>query len=568
MKPYQVAYRRWLESDRVDGQLRDELAALTDEREIEDRFYRHLEFGTAGLRGILGAGTNRINRHTVRRATAGLAAYLLRHVEGAREKGVAIAYDSRRLSPELAAEASGVLAERGIRVYLFPELRPTPMLSFAVRHLQAAAGIVVTASHNPAAYNGYKVYAEDGGQIASEVAAQIVAEIDRVDDELAISSLSREEGQRRGLIQLLGREVEQAYYEQVLALSLRPDAVRAAAESFRVVYTPLHGTGNKPVRHVLERLGFTQVFTVAEQEHPDPDFSTVSAPNPEEKQAFALALQVADRVQADLVLGTDPDTDRLGVVTMDESGAYVILTGNQIGALLLQYVLEQRNELNRLPENGMMLKTIVTSELGRKIADAYGVGTVDTLTGFKYIAERIEEYSRTGRHTFLFGYEESYGYLLGDFVRDKDAVQAAMMVCEMAAYYRTKGMTLYQVLQRLYARHGYFCEELLSYAFQGKTGAEQMAAIMDRLRGRPLTHIGGLPVDEVLDYREGLHGLPKADVLKYVLANGGWVAVRPSGTEPKIKFYFSANAPDRKQAEEHLGRMKQQMLDVLGGGSA
>ncbi|MBL0385475.1 phospho-sugar mutase [Tumebacillus sp. ITR2] len=563
MKGYQSEYQRWLHHQALEPHLLQELQGLSEEKDIEDRFYRHLEFGTGGLRGVIGAGTNRMNTYTVRRVTEGLARYLVQHVEGAQNKGVVIAYDSRHMSPEFAAEAAGVLANHGVRAYLFQELRPTPELSFAVRHLGAAGGIVVTASHNPPEYNGYKVYGEDGGQLPPHAADQILAEIDKVEDELVLQALSLEEGIARGLITMLGDEIDELYTERLVGLSLQPELIRAVSDEVRIVFTPLHGTGNKPVRRVLEALGFRHVHVVPEQELPDPNFSTVKSPNPEERQAFTLAMKLAEEVDADVILGTDPDADRVGVVVRDAGGEFMVLNGNQTGALLLHYILEQRKANGTLPANGVMLKTIVTSNLGRAIAEKNGVTTVDVLTGFKFIGEKIKEYEETGAHTFLFGYEESYGYLIGDFVRDKDAVQAAMMAAEMAAYYKGQGKTLSQVLHEVYETYGTYLEDLLSFTFKGKEGQEKIAQMMEDLRRTPLTAMGSLQVEAAKDYAQGIEGLPKANVLKYVLTDGSWVAIRPSGTEPKIKFYFSAVADNRTVAMEKLEELKSFVLNLI-----
>ncbi len=563
MSQYLSSYERWISHAELDPALKADLEQVTDEKELEDRFYRHLEFGTGGLRGVIGAGINRINIYTVRRATEGLARYLLKRVEDARQKGVVIAYDSRHMSTEFAAEAAGVLAYHGIRAYLFQELRPTPMLSFAVRYLHAAGGIVITASHNPPEYNGYKVYGEDGGQIPPAAADQILSEIEQVEHELLIPAIPLQEGIDSGRIQMLGQAVDQAYNDRLLSLSLQPQIVKQSGESLQIVYTPLHGTGNRPVRRVLKDMGFRHVHVVEEQELPDPNFGTVTSPNPEERQAFELAIRKARQVNADIVLGTDPDADRVGIVAKNHNGDYIVLNGNQTGALLLEYILKQRQQKGDLPANGVMLKTIVTSELGRAIADSYQIAAVDTLTGFKFIGEKINEYAQTGQHQFLFGYEESYGYLIGDFVRDKDAVQAAMMCCEMAAYYKSHGMTLYDALHSLYQTYGYYLEDLVSITLKGKEGLEKIAQMMEDLREQPLHAIGELAVKQVKDYRLGIEGLPTANVLKYVLANDSWVAIRPSGTEPKIKFYFSAVDRTRETAESKLNMMKTFMSELV-----
>jgi phosphoglucomutase len=555
LSDYQAVYRQWLADEHLDEPLRQELAGLTDQKEVEDRFYRRLSFGTGGLRGMIGAGTNRINVHTIRWATEGLARFLVKHAADASEKGVVIAYDTRWMSREFAEAACGVLTHHGIRVYLFDKPRPTPMLSYAVRRLRAAAGIVITASHNPPAYNGFKVYGEDGGQITPVTADQIFEEMGSISNELAIPFLSISEGIEKGLVLFLGKEMDAAYRNELLGLSYNQGG--KGQSEVRIVYTPLHGTGLDPMRDVLAAAGFSHVIVVPEQEQPDPDFSTVEYPNPEEKKAFELALRLGQRAAADIILATDPDADRLGIVVRNSSGEFDMLTGNQAGVLLLSYLLERKQERGELPENGVILKTIVTSELGRVIASTYQVATVDTLTGFKYIAEKVEEFHRSGTQAFLFGYEESCGYLLADFVRDKDAIQAALLICEMAAFYKERGVTLCDVLEQLYRTHGYYRDELLSIPFTGKEGQEKMDACMQRLRSQPPVAIGSLQVREWKDYLQGIDGLPKADVLKYVLSDGSWVAIRPSGTEPKMKIYMSAVGPSAEGAEAKLIMLKE-----------
>lgn len=563
MEDYRIAYERWLNDKTLEPDLRKELLSLSDQKDIEDRFFRRLEFGTGGLRGVIGVGINRINLYMVRWATEGLARYLAKYVNDAKEKGVVIAYDSRQMSKEFAEAAGCVLANHGIHVYLFPELRPTPMLSFAVRHLQAAGGIVLTASHNPPEYNGLKMYGEDGGQITSNMANQIWAEMESIKNELTIKTLPFEDAIQKELVQFLGDEMDTAYTKYLLSLSLCPETIKQISDDFRIVYTPIHGSGNKPVRRILKEAGFSLVDVVPEQELPDPLFSTVSSPNPEEKQAFALAIQLAQQVHADIVLGTDPDADRVGIVVKDQIGEYRVLNGNQTGALLLQYLLEQKKQLGQLPENGVLLKTIVTSELGRVIASAYNLTTVDTLTGFKYIGEKIREYETTGAHTFLFGYEESYGYLIGDFVRDKDAVQACLLACEMAAYYKTKGRSLNDVLEQIYETYGYYQEDLLSLTFKGREGQERLGELMEKLRKNPFSHIGNSTVSVIKDYLLGIDDLPKANVLKYVLSDGSWIAIRPSGTEPKMKVYLSAMDKHKDVSEVKLRMLKDFVGNLL-----
>jgi len=562
MDNFHDTYQRWLQHDDLPTELRRDLEGLSA-AEIEERFYRHLEFGTAGLRGLLGAGTNRMNVYTVRLATEALARYLTHHVQDAKSKGVAIAYDCRHQSQAFAWETACLLAANGFKTYLYEELRPTPMLSFAVRHYQAAGGVMITASHNPAAYNGYKVYDEQGCQISPYVAELVLGEMDEIEDMLSLPTMSREEALQRELIQVLGAETDRAYADQLHALVLNREAIQHAQADVRIVFTPLHGTGNKPIRQILDELGFTNVHVVAEQEQPDPNFSTVKSPNPEERQAFALALQVAEPINGDLIIGTDPDADRLGVIIRQQNGDYLALNGNQIGAMLLHYLLEQRHAKGQLPANGVVIKSIVTSELGRRIAESYGIECQDVLTGFKFIGEKIEEYGQTGAHTFLFGYEESYGYLVGPFVRDKDAVQAAMVACEMAAYYKLQGLALEDVLEQVYQQHGYHLEDQQSFTFAGKAGQEKIARMMAELRANPIRELGALPVADAQDYQQGLHGMPPANVLKYVFTDTSWIAIRPSGTEPKIKFYYSAVDPDRSRAEAKLAQLKADMAALI-----
>ncbi|PTM59156.1 phospho-sugar mutase [Desmospora activa] len=550
---------RWLHCPELDEEMKQQLLAYSD-ADKEDAFYRHLAFGTAGMRGLIGPGTNRINRFTVRRVTEGLAQMLSMQTQ-ASEKGVAIAYDSRRFSQTFAQEAASHLAYHGIRVHLFPSLRPTPVLSFAVRHLQAAAGIMITASHNPAAYNGYKVYGEDGAQMPPDKVDTILHELKQIENELALDTGTWEEGIASGRIQIISSEVDQAYLDHVLSLSLR--GKHPSHASLRVVFTPLHGTGTKPVEQALQALGFSRLETVKRQAIPDPAFTTVSSPNPEDPNAFSLALEQAEATDADLIIATDPDADRLGLLARGSDGRFHTFNGNQIGALLLDYLLKQRQAQGSLPPNGVVFKSIVTSELGRAIAAEYGVKTSDTLTGFKYIAEGIAEKEASGEDTFLFGYEESYGYLIGSFVRDKDAVQAAMMCCEMAAYHREQGRTLEQALADIDRQFGAYRESLFSFTFQGKAGVDRMQAIIEQFRTVPPHHIGGLTVERVRDFAKGLDGLPSADVLRFECNGDAWLAIRPSGTEPKIKFYFGTRATTKEEAEVLLKLMRQSVRDMI-----
>jgi len=558
--------RSWLEDPAVDEATKDELRAIADDpREVEDRFFRDLEFGTGGLRGVMGAGTNRMNRYVIGRATQGLAEDLLERAGGDEAPLVVIAHDSRRNSPEFALEAACVLAANGIRVRLFRGLRPTPQLSFAVRDLGAAAGIVITASHNPPEYNGYKVYAADGGQLLPDDAKRLTARIERVTFD-RVRRLSPEEAEAQGLLQWLDEEADRRYVDAVLAQSLRPELLKGgAAEVLSIVYTPLHGAGNIPVREALRRAGFTRVHVVAEQEKPDGAFPTVKSPNPEEREAFDLAVAQAERLGADLVLGTDPDADRLGVVVKNEEGRYVVLSGNQTGALIVHYLLTTLKEQGRLPANGAVVKTVVTGEMGADIARSFGCRVFNTLTGFKYIGEKITEFERTGEHVFLFGYEESYGYLAGTYARDKDAVVAALLACEAAAYWKAQGKSLYGVLLELYERYGAYLERLESRTLKGKDGLERIRAIMEDWRSRPPAEVAGVRVSGVEDYKDGLNGLPPENALKFLLEDGSWFCLRPSGTEPKIKVYFGVRREGLREARDALDRLAAAVMARVDG---
>ncbi|WP_166238912.1 phospho-sugar mutase [Paenibacillus turpanensis] len=566
------AYKRWSMAD-MPAWMKQELAQM-DEAAIKECFGSQLAFGTGGLRAEIGAGTNRINMFTVRKVTKGLADYLNQLGGSAPERGVAIAYDSRRFSKEFADEAALVLAENGVRAYVFDELRPTPLLSFAVRHLGTAAGIVITASHNPPEYNGYKVYGEDGCQLPPAAADAITEAVDRVENELTVRVMDKAEAIEKELYISIGHEVEEAYHTRLLKGIQNTAAIREAGDTLKIVYTPLHGSGNRPVREILARAGFRNVLTVKEQELPDSEFSTVSSPNPEEKAALALAIDLASANEADIVLGTDPDADRVGVAVRKASGEYVCLTGNQTGALMLDYILSQRQYRNDLPSNGIVMKTIVTSELGRVIASRYGVETMDTLTGFKYIGEKIAQFEQTGEKQFLFGYEESYGYLFDAFVRDKDAVQSCLLVSEMAAYYKTKGMTLDRVLDELYRTHGYFMEGLHSITLTGLEGIVRINQMTNYLREHLISKIGSWRVSSISDYQSGseLHltsntrkpiDLPSSNVVKYILDDGAWFAVRPSGTEPKLKIYFSVIGETAEEAQNKLSLLRDQVLNLM-----
>lgn len=560
---------KWRNFDNLDQELKEELNQLS-EKELEDAFYKNLEFGTGGMRGEIGAGTNRMNIYTVRKSSAGLAAYIKEKGEEAMKRGVVIAYDSRHKSKEFAMEAAKTLATRGIRAYVFKDLRPTPELSFALRHLNCYAGIVITASHNPPEYNGYKVYGPDGGQMPPKTADEVINKVNEIDNELEIEVKSEKELKDKGLISIIGDEVDKAYIEKLKTIS-ENDLGRET--DLTIVFTPLHGTANKLVPNGLAALNYKNVYVVEEQAVPDPEFSTVKSPNPEEHAAFELAIKKGEEVGADLLIATDPDADRLGIAVKNDKGEYTVLTGNQTGALFLHYLLSEKKKKGTLPKNGVMLKTIVTSELGREIASSFGVKTVDVLTGFKFIAEKIKEYEQSGKATFLFGYEESYGYLIGDFARDKDAIQASLLATEICAYYKKRGMTLYEALMNLFAEYGFYQEKLRSLTLKGKSGAEQMEKLLASYRGNPPAEINGLKVAVYEDYLTRIRTtednkkeqitLPKSDVLKYILEDGSWVCVRPSGTEPKIKFYFGVTSPSMDESKEKLASLENSFMKKI-----
>jgi phosphoglucomutase len=548
----------WLQDPYIDEETKQELRALEgNEQEQEDRFYKELEFGTGGLRGVIGAGSNRMNRYVIGRATQGLARYILeQHAGKVGKPSVVIAHDSRHFSPEFALDAALVLAGNGIVAKLFPSLRPTPQLSFSVRHLGASGGIVVTASHNPPEYNGYKVYNDEGGQLVPDQAEQVIGYIREVPSFADIHCLTREEAEAQGLLVWLGEEEDEAFVDTVASVSVNRELIAAGpGKNFKVVFTPLHGTGNIPVRRVLEKIGFEQVHIVPEQELPDAEFSTVKSPNPEERDAFKLAIALGEKIGADLLIGTDPDADRMGAVVKDRDGEYVVLSGNQSGAIMVYYLLNQLKETGKLPNNGAVIKTIVTSEMGAVIAEHFGATVFNTLTGFKYIGEKMNQFDQAGDYTYLFGYEESYGYLAGNYARDKDAVLAAMLIAEAAAYYSTQGKTLYDVLQELYEQFGYFLEKLESRTLKGKDGVAQIQGKMTDWRSNAPQEIAGVKVDKVLDYSQGLDGLPKENVLKFLLEDGSWFCLRPSGTEPKIKVYFAVRGSSLADAEQRISRL-------------
>ena len=550
MELYMEKYKEWLENSYFDEETKKELLSIEkNEKEIEDRFYKNLEFGTGGLRGVIGAGTNRINKYTVRRATYGLANYILNKCgEEGKTKGVVIAYDSRYKSEEFSTETAKTLAACGIKAYIFDSLRTTPQLSFAVRHLGCVAGVVITASHNPPEYNGYKVYWSDGGQVCPNIAEEIIKEVNKIEDYSTIPTTDKD----NELITLLDDKVDRAFIDAVKEQVIRQDIIDKVGKDMKIIFTPIHGTGNLPIRKALDEVGFKNVAVVKEQEMPDCKFSTVEYPNPEEKAVFDIAIEMAKKDGADIIIGTDPDCDRVGVVVKNTEGEYVVLNGNQVGSLLVDYVISNKIDEIKTMNNPTIVKTIVTSELGANIAKSYGVGCVDTLTGFKFIGEKIHQYENTNEATFIMGYEESYGYLVGTHARDKDGVVSALLISEMAAYYYDKGMTLYEGLQEVYKKYGYFKEELKSITLKGIDGMEKIKSIMSHFRNADIKEIANIKVAQLIDYKEGINNLPKSDVLKFILEDNSWIAVRPSGTEPKIKFYFGCNGDKQIEVDNKL----------------
>ena len=559
-------YLQWLEDTSIDEGTKAELRGIAgDEKEITERFYKELEFGTGGLRGIIGTGSNRLNEYTVGKATQGLANYI--KGQGTQKQGVAIAFDSRNMSPEFAEIAGLVLAANGIPAFVYPSLRPTPMLSYAVRHLGCTAGIVITASHNPPEYNGYKVYWADGAQVVAPRDADIIAEVNAVSDYGQIARMPMADAMAQGLFYVIGQDVDDAYNEKVLGERIVPEMGQRMGGELNVVYTPIHGSGNLPVRRILEKAGYQKVLVVKEQEAPDPMFTTVGYPNPEDPKVFALAIKLAQETDADIVLGTDPDCDRVGAVVKNQAGEYVVLTGNMFAILLTEYILSQRKAQGTLPENGVVIETIVSTDMVAPICRAYGVERMEVLPGFKFIGEKIKGFEETGKHSFLFGFEESYGCLAGTYARDKDAVVACLLGCEMAAYYKEKGMTLYEGLLQLYKTYGYYIDAGDSIVLKGIDGVTQIQKIMTQLRFTPFKSIAGIPVEWVKDYKQRAfqnlvtgesvqnNELP-SDILYYALTDGSWVCIRPSGTEPKIKFYIGVKGETLAEADDKQERIK------------
>ncbi len=558
---------KWEKFEGLEDYLKTQLENFS-EKEKEEAFYAPLEFGTAGMRGIVGPGINRMNIYTVRQATEGLARLIETYGEEAKKRGVAIAHDSRHFSPEFALESAKVLVKHGIKAYVFEDLRPTPELSYAVRHLHTFAGIMITASHNPAAYNGYKVYGEDGGQMPPKDADALTEYVRQVENPLAVDVVTKEELEQSALFEWIGEAVDAAYLEEIKSVSVNP-ALLSNTKDLSVVYTPLHGTGLMLTKRALDQAGFTGLQVVSEQAVPDGDFTTVKSPNPEEAGAFEYAIRLGEETKADVLLATDPDADRMGAAVRQPDGTYQVITGNQIAAILLDYLLFAHQKAGTLPTNAAAVKSIVSSELPTVIAEHYGAKMVNVLTGFKFIAEQIKNYEETNAHTFMFGFEESYGYLVQPFVRDKDAIQAVLLLTEVAAHFKSEGKTLYDGLQALYEKYGYFLEKTISVTVQGLEGPAKIKALLDGLRKEVPSNFGGIKVALAQDFAvnqqvdtEGIVseiGLPTSNVLKYILEDGSWIAVRPSGTEPKIKFYMGVKATSQEEAEEKLAKFQKDL---------
>ncbi|MBU5487583.1 phospho-sugar mutase [Clostridium sp. MSJ-8] len=568
---YKEKYQAWLDSSIISEEIKEELRNIKDEKEIEDRFYKDLEFGTGGLRGVIGAGSNRMNVYTVSQATQGFADYLNANFK---EPKVAIAYDSRHMSPEFSKAAALTLCANNIKVYLYESLRPTPVLSFTVRHLGCQGGIMMTASHNPKIYNGYKAYDEFGCQLTDNKANAVINCVKAISDFSMIKTISEDKAVAEGLLNYIGEEVDKAYIEKVKSVTIRKELVEEGAKDLKIIYTPIHGTGNIPVRRVLKELGYEHVNVVKEQELPDGDFPTTPYPNPEAAQVFELALKMAETETPDIIFGTDPDADRIGVVVNTGNGEYKVLTGNQTGLLLTDYVITSLKELNKLPKNGVVVKTIVTTEGARKIAEANNVECIDVLTGFKYIGEKMREFEVSKDKTYIFGFEESYGYLAGDFVRDKDAVIASMLISEMTLFYKKQGMSLYEALINLYKKYGFFKEEQKAIELDGKEGQEKIASCIDSLRNATIESVNGSKVVIKYDYKLSKEEnfkentvteikLPKSNVLKFILEDGSSFVVRPSGTEPKMKVYFAVQGTSLEDADEKGAKFKEAVMELI-----
>lgn len=564
---YKEEYTKWLNSEAVDAEDKAKLKEIeNNESEIKDAFYQNLAFGTAGLRGVLGIGTNRMNKYVVRRATQGIANYISKHGEELKKRGVIIGYDSRHFSPEFALETALTLCANGVKTYLFESLRPVPEISFSIRHLKCIAGIAITASHNPAKYNGYKAYWEDGGQLPPAVSDKVLEEINTL-DMFDAKTMTKEDAEKSGLLTIIGKEVDDAYIDAVYTQAINPDVVREVADTFKLVYTPIHGSGNKPVRAILEKSGFKHVIVVKEQEEPDGSFPTVTAPNPENKECFTKAVELAKENDVSLIIGTDPDADRMGIMLRNHEGNYIPMSGNQVGALLADYIISAKKERGTLPANGAVISTIVSTKMARVLTESHGMEYIEVLTGFKFIGEKIHQFETTGCNEFLLGFEESYGYLVGTHARDKDAVVASMLIAEMAAYYSKKGKTLYDVMQELYKKYGGFAEETVSITMEGSEGIAKIQAIMSNMRNNKPNRFGEFTVTAIRDYKSSVKynladgseealTLPKSDVLYFELTEGASFVARPSGTEPKIKLYYLIQSDTEENAKKVLENVK------------
>ncbi len=573
---YKEVYDYWLNSPVLYEEDKVELKNINDEKEIEERFYRELEFGTAGMRGILGIGTNRMNIYNVRRATMGVAHYVNTRGTDAANDGVLIGYDTRNFSKEFAIETAKVLASQGVKAYLFPIVHSVPEVSFAIRELGCAAGVMITASHNPKEYNGYKVYGPDGGQLPPEAADTVIQAIDKCDVFKDVTLMPFEDAKEKGLIIITDTDLDQKFLDVVMTQQLNPEAIEAVADSFKFIYTPFHGTGSRPIQAILNKIGFKNVLIVKEQDTEDGDFPTVKSPNPEDKEGFELAIKLAKENDVDAIIGTDPDCDRVGIVVRDANGEYQTLTGNQTGALLVDYILRSKKEQNKLPSNGVVLKSIVSTELAAAIAESYGVKTVNVLTGFKYIGEKMTEYAQSGEYTYLIGFEESYGYLVGTHARDKDGVVATMLIAEMAAYYKQKGLSLFEALENIYKTYGYYAEKTASFTMPGKDGMEKMAALLASLRENPPVEAAGMKIKLYTDYQaqfqkdangkvSAFNELPKSNVLRYDLSDDKtYFIIRPSGTEPKIKIYLGTSATSMEEANKTLDKVLADCKEQFG----
>ena len=563
MSDFMTEYKRWLDCSILSSEEKQELLNISDEKETEDRFYRELEFGTAGMRGVLGIGRNRMNIYNVRRAAKGVAAYLKK--TNALSKGVLIGYDTRNFSRIFAEETAKTLAYEGVLTYLFDSVHTVPEVSFGVRELGCGAGVMITASHNPKEYNGFKVYGPDGGQLPPEAAQIVIDAIASYDVFADVHVMPFDEAKAKGLIKIVGAELNEKFLQTIKAQQINPDAVYAVADTMKLVYTPFHGSGARPVKEILKRIGFKNVLVVAEQDNEDGNFPTVKSPNPENAEGFYLAEKIANENDVDLIIGTDPDCDRVGILVRDKSGAFKALTGNQTGALLVDYILRAKSESGKLPENGIVIKTIVTTELAATIAKAYGAACLSLLTGFKFIGEKMTEFSETKEYSFLIGFEESYGYLVGNYARDKDGVVATMLIAEMAAYYRTKGKTLYEVLCDIYEKYGYFAEKTVSFTMPGIDGMTKMSEILANLRKNPIKSAIGLDVSKITDYEHDETGLPKANVVRYDLSDGKtYFIIRPSGTEPKIKLYMGTVADSMENGAKLIESLVADVKKQLG----